>query len=509
MQSPAEQSSRAHYPASPRSRATSHTQARQQAKRPDPGRAVQECVPAPSTAFTGRTLGSEDCEGNNPVTRLILAWWNRLMEGSWSHQEEAYPAQKAGKDYLWNTLGFASWGAVFPIFTIVATQLAGVEQAGMFSLAFVTASLFMILANYGVRVYQVSDLKEEHSFADYQIQRIITCLFMFIVGYAYCRIRGYEHLMLTISMGAYGYRMIDALADVYEGRLQQKDKLYLAGISQTIRSVAVLVVGSLALALVRDLGIASLVMFAVAAASFFFVTLPLTLFETPATSRPQMGSIVALSRECAPLFVALFLYALVDSMPKFAMEGVLSYDSQLYFNALYFPAQSILLTVGFIYKPLLVRMSAAWADTKKRRRFDLFIVAMFVLIIVITLLNVAFLGWIGIPIMSFLYGVDFSSYKELGFIMLAAGGVTGAIDFLYQVITILRKQKVVPKLYLITFGFSLLILLLLINITGLPGAVIGYLIVMTMLLVLLLWQYVTVRLEIAREPKERRPRARA
>ena len=28
------------------------------------------------------------------------------------------------------------------------------------------------------------------------------------------------------------------------------------------------------------------------------------------------------------------------------MEGVLSYDNQLYFNALYFPAQGILLTIG-------------------------------------------------------------------------------------------------------------------------------------------------------------------
>ena len=86
--------------------------------------------------------------------------------------------------------------------------------------------------------------------------------------------------------------------------------------------------------------------------------------------------------------------------------------------------------------------------------------------------------------------------------MVAAGGVTAAIDFLYQVITVLRKQSSVMKLYLITFGFSLFIPILLIGFTGLPGAIIGYLIVMTILLVLLVWEYLRIRMQMSRERKE-------
>ena len=47
------------------------------------------------------------------------------------------------------------------------------------------ARWLMILANYGVRTYQVSDVTEEHSFSDYQINRLITCAFMVLVGVAY------------------------------------------------------------------------------------------------------------------------------------------------------------------------------------------------------------------------------------------------------------------------------------------------------------------------------------
>lgn len=78
-------------------------------------------------------------------------------------QEEQYAAHRTTRDYVWNSLGIGAWGMVFPVLTVVVTQLVGVEQAGMFSMAFVTGMLLMFLANYGVRTYQVSDLDEAHS----------------------------------------------------------------------------------------------------------------------------------------------------------------------------------------------------------------------------------------------------------------------------------------------------------------------------------------------------------
>ena len=439
----------------------------------------------------------------NPVRKLFNDWFDRLVgavsEGNLAGQDEAYESGRTSRDFVWNTIGFAAWGMVFPILTIVVTWFAGVERAGMFSFAFVVANLLYILANYGVRTYQVSDIDEYHAFADYQVNRIATCVIMLIVGFAFCRIAGYEGEMFTMSMGLFFYKAIDALGEVYEGRLQQMDKLYLGGISLSVRSVAAFTLFAIALVVTGDLGIASIAMAIAALASFAFLTFPLTMFETPRSTPPGMRSISILFKECFPVFLALFLYALVDNMPKFVMQGAaLPYDNQLYFNALYFPAQAILITVGMIYKPLLVKMANVWADESRRSRFDLIIIAMIVLIAAITIAGVLVMGWIGIPLMSFLYGFDFAPLTQLQFIMLAAGGVTAAIDFLYQVITILRRQQVVMGLYLITFGFSLLVLILMITMMGLEGAVVGYLIVMSILLILLVREYIMQRLKFAR-----------
>lgn len=438
------------------------------------------------------------------LKRIINRWCDRLLgvvtERSFD-QEEEFESHRTSRDYICNTIGTGAWGIVFPVLTIVVTQLSGVEQAGMFSMAFIIGTLLMIVGNYGVRTYQVSDIGEVHSFFDYQVNRWITCAVMMLVAYVYCSIRGYSADMFSICMAVCAYKMIDALADVYEGRLQQMDKLYLAGISQAFRSVVVFVVFSLALLITRNLIVASIAMAVAAALTFIVLTFPLAQLETPKSRGRSLASIAALFKQCLPVFLALFMYSLIDNMPKFVMEGVLSYDNQLYFNALYFPAQAILLTVGSIYKPLLVRMAEMWADAEKRRRFDLVILAIVGVVVGITLVVIFIMGWIGIPIMSFMYGIDFEQFRGLSYIMIAAGGVTAIIDFLYQVITVLRRQKSVMKLYVITFGFSLFVPILLIDFTGLPGAVIGYLIVMTILLVLLVWEYASIRIDLHRHPE--------
>lgn len=440
----------------------------------------------------------------NYIARVVNRWCNRLLgvvtEGSFD-QEEEFASHRTSRDYICNTIGTSAWGMVFPFLTIVVTQLSGTEQAGMFSMAFIIGTLLMIVGNYGVRTYQVSDIGEKHSFFDYQINRWITCIIMMLVAYVYCSFRGYDANMFSICMAVCTYKMIDGLADVYEGRLQQMDKLYLAGISQAFRSIVVFIVFSLALLITRNLVVASIAMAVAAALTFVVLTFPLAHLETPRSRGRSLASIAALFKQCFPVFIALFMYALIDNMPKFVMEGVLSYDNQLYFNALYFPAQAILLTVGSIYKPLLVRMAQMWADAEKRRRFDLVILAIVAVVIVITLAVIFVMATIGIPVMSFMYGIDFEQFRGLSYIMIAAGGVTAIIDFIYQVITVLRRQKSVMKLYVITFGFSLFIPILLIDFTGLPGAVIGYLIVMTILLVLLVWEYASIRLELHRHPE--------
>lgn len=409
-----------------------------------------------------------------PVRCMVNAWWNRL-------------------------LGTAVWGLAFPLLTIVSTQLVGAEEAGKFSIAFVTGTLIMIACNYGVRNFQVSDIDEKTSFASYQLNRWLCGALALGCGLMYSSARGYDAQMATIGLGVYLYKVIDGVADVYEGRLQQADKLYLAGMSQTLRSVGVIAVFSVALFLTRSMPIAAMAMGVTAIASLVLVTAPLALLETEKSRRVSLREVGHLFVQCAPLFGALFLFNLIESMPKFVMEGTLAYKYQLYFNALFFPAQAILLSIGFIYKPQLLRLSSIWANPRKRRRFDLIIVAVMALIVVITGACAAFMAGPGIPLMSFMYGLSFERYRTLALLMVVAGGVTAAIDFIYAIITVLRHAGDVTKIYLICFAVSVVLPVILIKLLGLMGAVVSYLAIMALLLVLLIIEYAHIRQRIERD----------
>lgn len=436
-----------------------------------------------------------------PLARMANAWWTRLYtsvyDGGLSAQEAEFDSGETVRDYLWNTVGIGVWGMVFPILTVVSTQLVGAEKAGMFSMAFAAGTLLMFLSNYGVRNFQVSDIDEKSSFSSYQVNRWITSAIALIAGLLYCTVRDYGPTMFMLSMGVYVYKVVDGLADVYEGRLQQADKLYLAGVSQALRSLAAIVVFSVLLFITRAIGIAAVGMAIAAVASLVLVSIPLALLETEASRPWRTNEVGTLFRHCFPLFSALFLFNLIESLPKFAMEGMLSYDNQLYFNALFFPAQGILLAASFMYKPQLLRLANIWANPRRRKRFDLIVLAMIGVILALTAGTLVFMGWIGIPVMGFMYGLDFEKFRTLAYLMVIAGGVSAAIDFLYAIVTVLRHQSSATKPYLITFAFALVVPTALIWLFDLTGAVIGYLASMTLLLALLGIEYYRIRLNLS------------
>lgn len=454
-------------------------------------------------ASAGRSARRSSRRRRQPfVQRVTSQWWDRLLSavysGSFSRQDEQYGSHETKRDYLWNSVGMGIWGSQFPILTIVATQLAGVELAGMFSMAFVTANLLLYVGNYGVRTYQVSDIDEDHSFNDYQLHRALTCVVMLLVGWLYGHVRGYGATMSLICLGCYLYRATDALADVYEGRLQQMDKLYLAGISQMLRVVASTIAFAVTLFVSRSVGAASVAMAVGSAALVVIVSIPMAKFETERSMRLKLKEVVAIFRKCAPLFAALFLYSLVDNIPKFVMEGILSYDNQLYCNVMYFPAHAIVMATGIIYKPQLVRLTNIWNDPNQRGRFNVVIAAMCGVIALITAVVAGFMGWLGIPILSFLYGVDFEQFRPLVLLMVLSGGFSAAIEFFCQIIAVLRQQLSILPLYLVGLVVALVASNVLINALGLAGTVYTYISVTALLVVMLVARYVSIWRRLSR-----------
>ena len=60
------------------------------------------------------------------------------------------------------------------IMLMIITRTLNLYEAGVFTLANASANLFLNIGKYGMRNFQVSDVKREYNFREYYISRILT-----------------------------------------------------------------------------------------------------------------------------------------------------------------------------------------------------------------------------------------------------------------------------------------------------------------------------------------------
>ena len=139
-----------------------------------------------------------------------------------------------------------------------------------------------------------------------------------------------------------------------------------------------------------------------------------------------------------------------------------------------------------------MRLANIWSEPSKHRRFSLIVFALIGVVALVSVVVGVFMMWLGIPILGFMYGVDFQQFAFLILLMVLAGFLSAAVDFLYQIITVLRAQEGVVTIYFISFIIALVISLVLVSLFQLTGAVIASAVSMAVLFGLLLVKYFSI-----------------
>ena len=91
-------------------------------------------------------------------------------------------------------------------------------------------------------------------------------------------------------------------------------------------------------------------------------------------------------------------------------------------------------------------ISKSWADRDSvllRKRILLILAIIFILSFVILLLGF----FLGIPVLSLVYGIDLQAYKLPFLILLVAGGINSLVNFLVFLQTVFQKQFLLLYIY--------------------------------------------------------------
>lgn len=374
------------------------------------------------------------------------------------------------------------------ILLVILRRTMDLAAAGIFTIANANANLFLTVGKFGMRNFQVSDVKRQFNFAEYRRSRWISAAAMIAVSCIYVLIasvkNGYsvEKSMIIIWMCL--YKVVDAVEDVYYGEYQQKNRLDVGAKALTLRMAATVLIFAVSVIITRSL-LVSMIISTAATALIAFVLIWNTAggFEDTRLRSPEMKRVMRLMWLCLPLFLGAFLAFYIGNAPKYSIDAILSDELQACYGFISMPVFVIGLLNNFIFNPLIYKMSCLWNENK----IGDFIKRTFIQTIIVCIITLACIGAAyicGIPILSWLYNTDLSAYKKELLVMLLGGGFLGLSGLFNIIITIMRRQPALLIGYAVTAILALAFSNTVVRRYGVMGAAAFYTVIMLILCVI-------------------------
>lgn len=342
--------------------------------------------------------------------------------------------------FIWNTIGNTSNAFISLVLLIVVNWLLGKNDGGIFSFAFSNAYVFYTIGAFSVRTYQVTDIQKLNRVEHYIALRYISCTVMVLAVFGYVLFNRSGPYKAGVIVLLALYKCVDALSDVFQGSLQTKGHLEIAGKGMFYRAVVSVAMFIVIIVAVKNLLLASLM--AVLANLAVFLSYDLRQASRFDTIRPdfRFHAILPIFVSCLPIFLSDICWRYIFLAPKYPINSLLGDNIQNIFGIISAPASVINLVGTFMFYPILVGFAKKYYDNQ-RRGFVKIILVLLGLLALVTVLAEIVTYFIGIPVLNILYNINLNPYKTDLLLLMLAGGFGASSNVFTYVLTIMRRQK--------------------------------------------------------------------
>ena len=400
--------------------------------------------------------------------------------------------QNIKKDYLWNSLGSLLQSAISPVLLIVITRLNGIDDSGLFSFAISLSVVFWAVSLWGGRTYQVSDVKREFSSGGYVAVRFIASLIVAISAVVFCVLNGYNTTKTGLIMILVTFKILESIADSLYGVLQIHHKLYVAGMSLTMKAMlgftafmAVDIVtknviyGTLAILLVNVLII------------FLYDILWVRRLETIAVNKKLLkeytGQAIAIMKHTSAVFVVMFLTMFSLNIPRYFLDK--SHPDQIgYFGIMAMPITLLGLFISFIIQPNVVNLSELLAKGKLKE-FARIVSKINHITFGIGVLSVVLSYLIGVWVLNVIFGININNFQLDLTIMVIGAAANAFVSIYVNLLIIMRRFKGQFYTLLLTDILAVVVSMCLIERLAMLGSVLVFMLISFLQLALLLVIY--------------------
>lgn len=399
-------------------------------------------------------------------------------------------------DFIWNMLGSGIYSAASMILTFLTIRIMGEKVGGIFSIALTISQMLIYIAYFEMRTYQVTDAKNEFTFKEYYNTKIITCLLMAAVSIGYTILKGYASYKALVILLMCLYRLIDGFADVFESQFHKDGRLDIAGKSLAYRTLFSISVYFAILLFTHNLVIAltGAIIAAIAGLLFCDIFVYKNFGEIKLEWNGKQS--IKILKSCFPLFLGVFLWTYILSASRIAVDDVMTSEAQAYYQVLFLPVSVINLFSGFLFRPLLTKLT----DFYKQGKYGEFFKIILKLVLIMAGFTVICMGGaylVGIPVLEIIVHLNLAEYRGLFTFLIAAGGVNAIAFIWYYVLTIFRCPKVITGGYIAAAVMAYFISPLFVKKRGLYGAGASYFMVVLVLNIIfitaIIYKYVTLQ----------------
>lgn len=379
---------------------------------------------------------------------------------------------------IWNSAGGMFNAGQAAIILIFISYKLGLTVAGIVTIAYAVANLFLSICKYGVRNYQVTDVKDRFSFGDYFYSRCFTTVITFGLLLLYLAfvfvVRGYSLSKIIIFFEITTLKLIDAFEDVYIGRYQQKGRLDIGAKIMAIRLMVS--TGLICVLILAGMGIYASLLGGILSSVILDIYFIRNTFQIAQTSLSHMHTrrIAHLLKICLPLCIGMTLSIYIGNVPKYMIDAYMGEDVQAIFGYIMMPVFVITLLNQFIYQPMIKRLGDLW-ESGQLQEFKRNVVKQCMIVIGLTAVVIAAGLLLGLPVLSVLYNVELSAYRMEFAVLLLGGGFYALAYYLNVPITTIRMQNYIAYGYALATVLSVIFGRQVVLSMGMMGAAILYL----------------------------------
>ena len=395
-------------------------------------------------------------------------------------------AQK--KDYIWNSIGSFLQSAISPILLIVITRLNGVGDSGLFSFAMSLSVVFWAISLWGGRTYQVSDVKKEFSSGDYIVVRFISSLIVAVFSISFCILNGYDLIKTELIMVLVSFKILESIADSMYGVLQIHNKLYIVGISLTMKSVFGFMLFTLVDILTKNIVYGALSIFIVNIAVVIFYDIPwMKHVESVGLTKKNIMQAGKIMKKTAEVFVVVFLTMFSLNIPRYFLDKY-HYDQIGYFGIMAMPITLLTLFISFVLQPNVVNLSEL-LKKKKIKEFTKIVSKIDFITFTLGILFVVSSYLIGVWALNTVFGIDINNFR-IDLTIMVIGAVANAFVSIYvNLLIILRRFKGQFYTLLVTNILAVILSIYLIDRLAMLGSVLVFMIISFLQAIILLFIY--------------------